>query len=347
MLPLPYIKGIVWPAVPDQQAAGLLAMLFQLEQSQWLSPELIQLRQLEQAAFLLQHALKTVPFYRDKYRGIKFRPLDMELWHSLPILEPAEVQKHFDSLRSTAIPEDHGQLITYSTHSSDGEQAKVLGSELTDFFTQVLSVRDHLWHRRDFTGKHAVIRPGAEVANGKGWGKWSRQLLSGETCSFDSDSDIAEQVKWLQQEQPAYLLTQPSNCLALANYCIDNGIQLEGLRDVRTFGEDLPDELRALCDKAWSVKLVDHYSCDEVGTLALQCPEHEHYHVQSENVLLEVLNDQDQPCEIGETGNVVITSLHNFAMPLLRYRLPDKATLGERCDCGRGLPVIKSLFRAN
>jgi len=91
------------------------------------------------------------------------------------------------------------------------------------------------------------------------------------------------------------------------------------------------------------VEVADAYSCEEVGAIALQCPRHAHYHVQSENLVVEVLDEDGHPCAAGETGRVVLTTLHNFAMPLIRYELGDYAEVGEPCDCGRGLPVLKRI----
>jgi phenylacetate-CoA ligase len=86
------------------------------------------------------------------------------------------------------------------------------------------------------------------------------------------------------------------------------------------------------------------YTCQEAGYLALQCPEHPHYHVQAENILLEVVDDTGRPCGPGEVGRVLITSLNNFATPLIRYELGDYAKVGEPCPCGRGLPVLKRIM---
>ncbi len=75
----------------------------------------------------------------------------------------------------------------------------------------------------------------------------------------------------------------------------------------------------------------------------MQCPEHEHYHLQSESLIVEVLDTDGAPCAPGETGQVVVSTLHNFAMPLLRYASGDYAEAGEPCACGRGLPVLKRI----
>jgi phenylacetate-CoA ligase len=60
--------------------------------------------------------------------------------------------------------------------------------------------------------------------------------------------------------------------------------------------------------------------------------------------LVEVLNDRGEACDAGQTGRVVVTTLHNFAMPLLRYDIGDYAEVGEPCACGRGLPTLRRIL---
>jgi phenylacetate-CoA ligase len=86
------------------------------------------------------------------------------------------------------------------------------------------------------------------------------------------------------------------------------------------------------------------YTAQETGYIALQCPEHEHYHVQSECVRVEILDERNRPCATGQTGRVVLTPLHGFAMPLLRYAIGDYAEVGAPCRCGRGLPVLARIL---
>jgi phenylacetate-CoA ligase len=144
----------------------------------------------------------------------------------------------------------------------------------------------------------------------------------------------------MADHRPSYLLTYPSNLLALARYFADRGETIPGLIEARTLGEVVDDALRPACREAWGVPLVDMYSTQEAGYIALQCPDNEHYHVQSENLVVEVLNDDGEPCLSGERGRVVVSTLHNFATPLLRYDVGDFAEVGGPCSCGRGLPVI-------
>lgn len=81
-----------------------------------------------------------------------------------------------------------------------------------------------------------------------------------------------------------------------------------------------------------------------MGVIALQCPVSGLLHVQSKHLLVEVLDDQRQPCQEGEIGQVVVTDLHNFAMLLIRYALRDWAEVGPPCPCGRGLPTLRHIM---
>jgi phenylacetate-CoA ligase len=112
---------------------------------------------------------------------------------------------------------------------------------------------------------------------------------------------------------------------------------------VRTFAEMLRPETRRLVREAWGVAVADSYSSEELGYIALQCPDTEGYHVQSESLIVEVLDDAGMPCNPGETGRVVVSTLHNFAMPLLRYASGDYAEAGGDCACGRGLPLLRRI----
>ena len=59
--------------------------------------------------------------------------------------------------------------------------------------------------------------------------------------------------------------------------------------------------------------------------------------------MLEIVDEQGQPCAPGQTGQVLVTTLHNYATPLIRYEVGDMAEFGEPCPCGRGLPVIRKI----
>lgn len=350
--------GIVWPGIPEAATASLLAILTQLEQSQWLPPDQIRALQFRQLANLLDFTLEALSFYRDSWqRAGFFKPSSADLlnnWSKLPILTRGELQNSWAQLHGPNLPNGHGPGRLSRSSGSTGRPVTVRRNNIDALFWQAITLREHLWHQRDVRGKLAVIRKfdsreTAPPPAGRDMASWGAPFLhlfdSGPSALLDlGATPVAVQADWLLQQQPAYLLTYPTNATALAKHFLDNRLELPGLRGIRTLSETLSDETRDLCGKAWQVPVTDMYSAQEVGYIALQCPAHEHYHIQSENLLVEVLSPEGTPCLPGEIGRVVVTTLHGFATPLIRYEIGDYAEVGEPCPCGRGLPVLNRIM---
>lgn len=355
LTPTSSFRSVAWPAMPSAGGAAVLALQYQLEQSQWWSPEVLRAKQMEQLQGLLLHAHHTIGFYRERLGAAGYvagQPVTDAIWQAIPILTRSEVQDAGDALLSSAIPVSHGKPNEVQTSGSTGRPLKTYGTDITQFFWHAFNLRDHLWHRRDLGGKLAIIRywPDGSAAppaglHLPGWGPSTDVAFhTGPSSVLSIDSNVTQQTAWLLNENPDYLLTHPTVARALAEHFIEHGLSLPKLREIRTLSEALPPDLRALCQKAWGVPVVDVYTTREAGYVALQCPEHQHYHIQSESVLVEILDASGAPCVPGQSGRVVLTSLHNFAAPLIRYDLGDYAEVGESCPCGRGLPVIKRIL---
>jgi phenylacetate-CoA ligase len=212
---------------------------------------------------------------------------------------------------------------------------------LTRFLWRCFTLREHLWQERHLEGKLASIRIGVAEGESVGWGEATDVAFdTGPLATLGIGADVEYQLAWLQRHNPDYLLSFPSNLDELARMSLERGIRLPRLREVRAVGETLSQQTRLLAQQAWGVRTTDIYSAQEVGYIALQCPAGEHYHVQAEGVIVELVGEDGVPCKAGEVGRVVVTSLHNFAMPLIRYDIGDLAQAGAPCACGRGLPVI-------
>ena len=338
---------IGWPAVPGPVDAAVLALIHQFEQSQWWPPETLLAFQLRQLELLLTHASKTVPFYRRRLRALaelRRGGLTLDRWRRIPLLTRTDIQDAGQDLVSRALPKDHGRTVDASTSGSTGQPVKFKRTSITGLFFDALNLRYHLWHGRDFSAKVAKISRLADPDGPGGSRNWVPGYVSGPTVQLDIRKTISEQLAWLEQVKPDYLLTRSSNLRALLERCGETGLRFPSLREVATMGEVLEPDVRAECREVWGLSIVDAYSTQEVGMIALQCPEHPHYHVQAESLLVEILDDEGRPCAAGESGRVVVTDLHNFATPLIRYDIDDYAVLGEPCSCGRGLPVIKSVL---
>jgi phenylacetate-CoA ligase len=349
------VPEIVWPALTKGTAAGrMLAVQQQLSDTQWLEPEALRRRQFLQLDRLLAHAYRESPFYNQRLQGAGYRPgvrVTQDLWAGIPLLTRSEIQRHGEALHSRRLPLHHDPATSIHSSGTTGKSVKTYHSGISSFFWTAFTLRDHFWHRRDFSRVLAAIRlshdPAASEAEGARYEQWDASVgmitSSAPSYLLDNKHSIEHQAAWLQRLNPDYLVTHPSNLDHLARYCLRDRIELPRLREVMTVSEVLESEAIEACRAAWGVGVSDIYSSQECGYLALQCPEQGRFHIQSEGCLLEVL-DGDRPCGPGEVGRVAVTPLHNFATPLIRYELGDFAEMGKPCPCGRGLPVLKRIL---
>lgn len=325
----------------------MLAMQWQLENTQWWPPDQLRHLQLEQLRALVGQAVANVPFYRDALARIGLKKAADLAWDSFagwPVLDKASVRSREAALQALHLPREHGALMETFTSGSTGEPVRVRHTEVSQFFSHALVLRDHFWQERDFTAKLGAIRAKTERATHAQWSPIvAAAFRSGPAATFSASADTAEQLQWLLTENPAYLYSYPGNIQAIALLSRATARRPEKLRQVVTMASMVPAGLGQLVSEIWGAKLVDTYSCEEFGTLALQCPALGGLHVMAENVYLEVLRSDGTTCLPGETGRVVVTGLHNFAMPLIRYDLGDFAEVGGACPCGRGLPILKKI----
>jgi len=354
-LPIPSsIPGIVWPVVPTPKAAQLLSQLYYFSMSEKFSPTQLLNFQLAQMVELVNFARSTVPYYRDKYAhfpAIHHADQLRDIWSDLPLLTRQDVQQAKDNIFTQQPIPSHEPSELMTSTGSTGMPVTVKGNVATQFFWNALTVRDHLWHKNDFSKSYAVIRftenPAAQPPHGavfENWGPATYRVVPTGKCHHLTICTTEEEVKWLREINPHYLNCNPSTLRELTQYFAEHGGIPSHLSMIHTNSEIVEPDLRKLVKEVLNIPLIDTYSTKELGYIALQCSEHEHYHIQSENVFVEVLNEQGKQCEIDEPGQVVVTSLHNFSSPMIRYFVGDYATLGAPCPCGRGLPVIKRVL---
>lgn len=349
-LPRSTCAGIGWPAIPSSNGAKIIALLHQLEESQWWPAQTISQMQFAQLKVLVGHAEHTVPFYRERLSVLekaKDRELTPDDFARVPILKRGEIQAAGEDLDSEIVPKSHGRVGTISTSGSTGRPITVKGTEVNSLFFGALNLRSHRWHDRQFSASLGIIRNlSGKLAkykdNDKGGG-WVPGYRAGRSYFFDITRPVSEQLDWLVKRNPDYLITFPSNLRALLSHSRESGIVPGKLRQIATMSETLDPAVREECRRIWNTEITDAYSSEELGIIAIQCPKNEHYHVQSESLLVEVVDDDGVACAPGQIGRLVVTDLHNFATPLIRYELGDYAEVGEPCSCGRGLPVLNRI----
>jgi len=341
------------PFVPSEP--GDLAFQRWLQDSQWLPPAAHLEHAIAMLHRLLVHAHRTVPFHRARIdeAGIDAaQPLTLASWRRLPVLKRVDVQQNADALFSNAVPSEHGDVLSNTSSGSTGIPVTVRGTTFDAWIFKAFNLRHYLWYPHDFTGKMAIIRQvkegHARYPSGAVYERWADTatlpFATGPAAELSIHTSIRDQAEWLVRQDPDYLVSYPSNVMALARHFRDSGMHLPHLEQVQTLGEVVNPELRALVRTVFDAPVVDAYSAQEVGVIADQCPDTEGYHVAAETIFVEVLDEEGAPCSPGQTGRVVVTPLFNYAQPLIRYQLGDYAVVGSACACGRGLPVLERIL---
>jgi phenylacetate-CoA ligase len=360
-LQLKTVPGYPWPALPDAVFAQVWNAYLELERTQWLDVAELERQQLCQARTLLAHCIANVPYYRRALPAAGIEPdaiRTMDDFRKIPLLIRRTYQEQHASFVAGQLPPGTSAGLTNQTSGSSGTPTSVYGTNMTSLWWHAFYLRDLTWSGIDPTGTLASIRhtntSGPELERmlrGMSTPYWSAALdhvlETGTVHVMDLRQDPRVQLQWLRGIAPDYLLSFSANLEALALLARQDG-PIPSLRGIQSFASTLTPEAKRLIEEVFGVPVKNVYSCVEAGSLASDCPDGHGMHVHAENVILEVLDENDRPCQLGRTGRVFITHLHNLRGPLIRYELGDEATVGPgRCPCGRGLPLLSRVQGKN
>jgi phenylacetate-CoA ligase len=157
-----------------------------------------------------------------------------------------------------------------------------------------------------------------------------------------SESSMRKYYEKLCSWRPEYLYGYPSALCRFAEFICENQLDTTeiGMRAVICSSEVLYNQQRRLLERTFHCRVINDYGCAECGVLACECPEG-NMHINSDHVFIEFINSDGTPASPGEVGEIVITDLHDFSYPLIRYRLGDVGSPSiQTCPCGRGLPLM-------
>jgi phenylacetate-CoA ligase len=163
--------------------------------------------------------------------------------------------------------------------------------------------------------------------------------------AFDlSDAVLETTLDLLDRCGIQHLWGYPGSIYYLARRALKRGWNTP-LRSIVTWGDNLYPHYRKTIEKAFETRVIDTYGCAEGMQIAAQCGHGSTYHIHALDVIVEFLDDRDNPVSSGQAGNIVLTRLHPGPMPLIRYRVGDVGIAGDglRCSCGRGYEVMKSI----
>lgn len=319
----------------------ILNLTEQLQGLQRLPATELRAMQHQQLQELVRHAERYSPYWK----GVLGQSSSVR-FDQLPTLSRQTVQAQAAALRAHWPGLKSDQIMVSQSSGSTGTPVRVekYRPRYQPLYSAI-SWLEHTWHQRDANQRFAVLGIGLKPAKYPAWGDVYAALgFQGESEIRAAESDTLDgHLNWLLAFQPDYLKCSPNLAAELAQQALNRGITLP-LTQIISNWERIKPQHREVCLQAFSAPIVDRYSCEELGWLALQCPTHGNLHVLSPSVLLEIVDDAGRPCPPGVTGRVLVTGLHSQVMPLIRYELGDLAEWGEPCACGSSWPVISKLW---
>jgi len=288
----------------------------------------------------LDHAVTTVPFYR----SLQVSPDRLD---SFPILTRETLRHAFSALRSNT--QVNGRSQVSRTGGSSGVPVTVLHDRsfrAWTFATRAMFYNsflgsDYMCDRKLLLrGRGLRGSPIAELVS------LGKNFLSRTTYIAEltvTSSTWARAIKKINASRPYVLIGYPTWLSELARFIISRNISVHCPHVIITTYETLYPTTRRRIEQAFSCRVHDFYGANEVGAIAGEC-DHGRLHIFSFNNHVEMLDAQDQPVGPGEEGRIVVTSLHNRVMPLIRYDIGDMARLSTKtCPCGSTLPLIEEL----
>jgi phenylacetate-CoA ligase len=345
------LSGTLFPAFEAVRGRPTVPLLEYLHRTERMDAG--ELRQLQTGLLrrLLRHAFRNTDHYRAvlEERGLVpediMSPADLG---QLPLLDRATLRRTMDARTAKAGP---AAIIRKTTSGSSGDPVEVLYNAESRHWRDAIRWRGYGWGGYRI-GMRAFHYWGFVPAATSTWWKRSKIALDRfvkRDCYIDctprSPEALGAVVEELRRFRPDVMISYASGAGALARYINDRGLRDWDAIPVLTGAERLLDHDRREVERAFGPAF-DTYGCREVMLMASECDAHDGLHTSMENLIVEVIiREPDgtvRAAKPGETGEVVITDLHNLACPMIRYVNGDLAVArpDDRCSCGRGLVRI-------
>ncbi len=305
----------------------------------------------ERLRTVVAHAYEHVPFYRRRFDEHRVTPADIRGigdLPKLPLLTRDDIRGHYDDLRSRLVPA--ATMKSGHTSGTTGTPLTVGYDQDTIEMTYAVFDRHYRWAglRMSRDGDRIAVARGnvivpLEQRKPPYWRYNSVQnqlILSSFHLSKDT---LPAYFEALRAFQPAVVDGYPSTLYVLAKYLKSRG-ETFPVRAAVSSSETLYDFQRETIAESFACPVFDYYALAERVLFSGECERHEGHHLAVEYGVPEVVDAKGQPLPAGTPGKLVGTSLHNLAMPLIRYVTNDVTAIRPgSCSCGRPLPLMEDV----
>lgn len=341
------ISCLVFPLQERLKRHDTVRVRRALEQSQWWPSERLAQLQLLRLRRLLDLAARHVPYYRDLFERLDFRPEEMISTADLarlPLLNKADIRAYGEAMKS----DQARGLARFNTGGSSGEPLIFwIGTERVSHDVAA-KWRATRWWDVDI-GDPEIVVWGSPVelgAQDRLRSLRDKLMRTSLLPAFEmSPARLDEFIARIRTLRPRMLFGYPSSLALIARHARARGVAMSdlGIKVAFVTAERLYDAQREDIAQVFGCPVANGYGGRDAGFIAHQCPAGG-MHITAEDVIVEIVDEQGRPAPVGEAGEVVVTHLATADFPFIRYRTGDVASLDPHgCACGRSLPLLKEI----
>ena len=314
---------------------------------QWLSPDKLHEHRLKLLRSILEYVYKEIPYYRRviKKCGMQADKVDtINDIQSLPFLDKNTINLNVDNLYN---PRFSVKYYKNTTSGSTGHPVTFYD----DGFKAGLGVAEENRIKNNYGLKIGLrearfVRLTEETISLNSIFKKRKMLINQMILpGMNLSEEIFERIKnKLFKFKPEIIYGISSALYEFTKYFKDKGVLSSPwkVKLVICWAAPVFDHYTDLLRNFYGCPVVNLYSTREVGHIASTCPEGK-LHLHEENRLVEIVKD-GKPVEEGKRGEIVVTTLRDYAMPMIRYKTGDIGRISKkRCRCGRGTTVLEEL----
>jgi len=339
-----YIAPILWKYVKKSNRYDIYK---EYQKLQWNTLEDNLELQKSKLYKIVDYAIRNIPYYKKvaKDRNIKIsRETIFSDIKKFPVLTKDILRDNFDDLMNRNI-----KAKMNTSGGSTGEQAIFMQDKNMYDYNAASKILFDEWAGRE--GGDLLV---------KLWGS-ERDILKGNAGkkgflvrNFSnvivlntykmSEKNMLKYVEIINKEKPVMILAYATSAFEISKFIIQNNIKVYSPKAIMTSAGMLFPYFKNSIKKAFRCAIYNRYGSREVGDIACTCEKHNGFHINIFTQYLEILDESLNETGDGVVGDIYVTHLSNYAMPLIRYKIGDRGSFSKkRCLCGRGFPLIKKI----
>jgi len=328
---------------------NVLTYYQRLKELQWNSLEENREIQRKNLYALIQYASQNIPYYQQviKEHNIQFsEDTIFEDIKKFPLLTKKIIRNHFDKLHRF-------RDKTYYPNTSGGSTGEPVVFYQDKEYLSWANATKRLfneWAGRKL-GEPMVKLWGSLsdiLGSGQGFKGYLRQQVSGITnlgSSRMTEEDMYRHVQKINHIKPRLILAYTNSIEELTRFIQEHHLSVYSPPAIMTAAGVLYPEIKAKIEEVFHTTVFNRYGSREVSDMACNCEKDEGLHLIPAIHYLEIVDDEGRQVNYGNSGNIIVTLLSNYTMPLIRYQIGDIGVLSNKtCSCGRGFPLLTQVL---